>query len=419
MKVKSLRDIFLEIKVNENKYIIYNSIKHIPIAVNSTQKQYFDYIIDVKDGLDKKLEGDALNGFKSFVKQLKKIDFLSIKEEFISKQSLLDSFDKYKKTFYLHLTNRCNLKCSYCYNVDKRVRFNDLPLDSWMTILNKILPYASEIILTGGEPTLYEYFCDIVEYIKQYDEKIHIKLISNATLDYNKNGISNVLLLIDSINFSCDDLSGEPQERVGFKKDVFIRNLHLINDLGLKGRLNISSVFQRGKLSKINDVQHFCVNNGYSSTVSIYIPNSEDEKDKMPTLEEYELLNPFLCDDNNEDKSIAYKTTTCQAASITFSIDPEGFVFPCQSFHFPDFCFGNLLKDSFKDVYYSTKAEMLRVANDVNYKEKCNNCNVKYICSGGCVANTFGIEGGLLKHPKTMCEYYKSGAIKRLKNVEF
>lgn len=420
MNNKRLKDIFLTIKINDNKFILYNSIKHIPIVVNDTQKQYFDYIINIEKGTDKELSNNELKGFKSFVSQLKKIDFLSTKEDYISKQSLLEYFDKYKKSFYLHLTNKCNLKCSYCYNVDKRTSFNDLSLDSWKAILDKILPYTSEIILTGGEPTLYENFCDIVRYIKLYDNRIHLKLISNATLDYKKKGIDKVLPLFNRISFSCDDLSGEPQERIGFNHDVFISNLHLINELGLKGKLNISSVFQRNKLSKINDIQRFCSNNGYSSMVSLFIPNAESEKKKMPTLKEYNLLKTFFCNDNrNQDKSIAFKTTTCKAASSTFSIDSEGFVFPCQSFHFPDFCFGNLLNDSFKDIYYSPKAEMLRVANDVNYIEKCKNCNVKYICSGGCLANTFGIEGGLLKYPKTMCKYYRESAIKRLKNVEF
>ncbi len=62
---------------------------------------------------------------------------------------------------------------------------------------------------------------------------------------------------------------------------------------------------------------------------------------------------------------------------------------------------------------------MLRVANDVDNKNICKECNLKYICSGGCIANTYDIEGGLLDYPETMCQYYKSGAINRLLNVKY
>ncbi|MFA8451611.1 MAG: SPASM domain-containing protein [Bacteroidales bacterium] len=55
---------------------------------------------------------------------------------------------------------------------------------------------------------------------------------------------------------------------------------------------------------------------------------------------------------------------------------------------------------------------MLRAANDVDNKETCKYCNLKYICSGGCIATTFGIEGNILDFPKTMCLYNKNGCYK-------
>lgn len=35
------------------------------------------------------------------------------------------------------------------------------------------------------------------------------------------------------------------------------------------------------------------------------------------------------------------------------------------------------------------------------------NCNVKYICSAGCRAVTYKLEGNIMSYPKTLCKYYK------------
>ena len=117
--------------------------------------------------------------------------------------------------------------------------------------------------------------------------------------------------------------------------------------------------------------------------------------------------------------SIRYKTITCQAGSVIFSVDSQGDVYPCQSFHFADFRLGNFLTQTLEEIYNSQIATMLRVSNDVEYKATCRECKLKYICAGGCAANTYALEGNILNYPQTMCPYYKAGALKRLKNVEF
>lgn len=94
--------------------------------------------------------------------------------------------------------------------------------------------------------------------------------------------------------------------------------------------------------------------------------------------------------------SIRYKTITCQAGSVIFSVDSQGDVYPCQSFHFADFRLGNFLTQTLEEIYNSQIATMLRVSNDVEYKATCRECKLKYICAGGCAANTYALEGNIL-----------------------
>ncbi len=60
---------------------------------------------------------------------------------------------------------------------------------------------------------------------------------------------------------------------------------------------------------------------------------------------------------------------------------------------------------------------MLRLSNDVNHKQKCKDCNLKYLCGGGCIATTYKVEGNFLAYPQTMCEFLARGAKQTLENI--
>lgn len=405
-------------KTSRNEYLLYNSVKHTPIKVTSRQYRFFNILLSNKQ--DEAFAGKSkeLEEYKDFVKQLKKIDFLSTETEWIGKESLLEKFDSTKKCFYFHLTHQCNLRCTYCYNKEQREKVVDLSFDQWLTIMKRTLPYANTIILTGGEPTLYAHFNEIVKYIHDYDDTIRIEMISNGNTDYEKLNITEVLPFLSAIKISCDSINDVKQERIGFNKKTFNNNLKLIEKLGMKGNLTISSVLLKGHIDEVLATKKFCEKNGCSFSSSVFIPTKKEDMDRMPSVEDVNLLNESQnC--QKQDDSIPFKTITCQAGSLVFSVDSQGDVYPCQSFHFADFHLGNLLTQTLEEVYNSPTATMLRVANDVEYKETCRECNLKYICAGGCIANTFALEGNILKYPQIMCPYYKAGALKRLKNVDF
>lgn len=405
-------------KTSKNEYLLYNSAKHIPIKITSRQYRFFNILLSNKQNEAFVGKSKELEEYKDFVKQLKKIDFLSTDTEWISKESLLEKFDSTKKCFYYHLTHQCNLRCSYCYNKEQRKKVVDLSFDQWLTIMKRTLPYAHTIILTGGEPTIYAHFNEVVKYIHDFDATIRIELISNANIDYEKTNISEVLPFISAIKISCDSIDDVKQERIGFNKTIFKNNLKLIDNLGMKGNLTIASVLLKGHVKDVLATKRFCEKNGCSFSSSVFIPSKKQDMDKMPSVEDVNLLHESQkC--QKQDASIPYKTITCQAGSVIFSVDSQGDVYPCQSFHFAEFRLGNILSQTLEEIYNSQVTTMLRVSNDVEYKATCRECNLKYICAGGCIANTYVLEGNILNHPQTMCPYYKAGALRRLKNVEF
>lgn len=427
---KRINSIFFSLEVDKDQFILYNSKNHTPIKVDKKGKEYFDILEKYtfkKNDCMKNEKIDEKDNFIDFFESLDEINFFSTSIEAIDKRILYSNYNDHKKTFYLHLTDRCNLKCNYCYNESYRHDLDDLSFKSWKTIINKLIPFANEFIITGGECLLHKSFNEIIEYIKDKNEFIKIKIFSNGCHDFSLLNLKPIIEYIDVVNLSCDSLKNENHERVGFNKDVFLKNIKYLRKIGFNNSIAIHSVWTKGRLEEVFNVRCFCEQNKFKSVFSLLIPNRKMGKDNMPTLKEYE---DFLSDNKfinsntdaeiyDEDKSICNKTITCGAANHTFSIDSRGNCYPCQSFHFPEFNMGNLLNTGFKEIYNSPIALMLRIANDVDNKLICKDCNLKYICAGGCIANTYEIEGNLFAFPVTLCPYYKAGSINRLQKVKF
>ena len=80
------------------------------------------------------------------------------------------------------LTRDCNLRCNFCYVKDAGYCTNDMvSYDN----LKQIVDFCCEaevkfIFFTGGEPLLYPYLFDILQYIQQQDHKIIPAVASNG-----------------------------------------------------------------------------------------------------------------------------------------------------------------------------------------------------------------------------------------------
>lgn len=89
----------------------------------------------------------------------------------------LKHIKKFDNKIRLYLTLECNLKCPYCVNdchgdIPKGL-FSTVPAEKWINAINR---EKRDLIITGGEPTLYP---ELIELINGIDPKIHIKLYSN------------------------------------------------------------------------------------------------------------------------------------------------------------------------------------------------------------------------------------------------
>ena len=105
----------------------------------------------------------------------------------------------------IRLTRQCNMKCMYC-NIQNTIR-NDLTLNEWKKAIDIIKSLGTkEIVILGGEPTLYPYILELVEYISKH-AKLTCNLTTNAFGNFDlvkqllENGLNSLGVSIDSLEF--------------------------------------------------------------------------------------------------------------------------------------------------------------------------------------------------------------------------
>lgn len=110
---------------------------------------------------------------------------------------------------YLHLTNRCNLNCSYCYaNVDDRFHdpnVKDLSTEQWMNLINDSYQLGARYFhLYGGEPLVRHDIDKLIQHCLSLGTLVEI--MTNGHLVLQK---INILRKVHSVCLSIDGNENE------------------------------------------------------------------------------------------------------------------------------------------------------------------------------------------------------------------
>ena len=77
----------------------------------------------------------------------------------------------------INLTRRCNLRCAMCIQHRQDAAPEDLitydpkrelPLDGWLDLIDQVAPFRPQIHITGGEPTLYNGYLELIEACRKH-----------------------------------------------------------------------------------------------------------------------------------------------------------------------------------------------------------------------------------------------------------
>ncbi len=103
---------------------------------------------------------------------------------------------------YLAISYICNQKCSFCPCTKEEKTFKYMDFQklkkSVYRLKNEI--GITEVVLSGGEPTLHPYFLDIISYLN--DMNVKVTLLTNAEKLYDKDFVEKITKRIKRSNLT-------------------------------------------------------------------------------------------------------------------------------------------------------------------------------------------------------------------------
>ena len=333
-------------------------------------------------------------------------------------------------TSWLHLTDRCNLRCDYCYLPHVR---EDMSPETGSTAIYATFRSAlthgfREVKLkyAGGEPLLcFPLIVELHRYAQELAEQCSLELdgvvLSNGTL-LTESLVSSLQSLDLRLMISLDGL-GEFHNRHrryasgrGSSADV-VESIELALAHGLTP--NISITISPRTVDGLPEVVDWVLERDLPFSLNFYRENDFSASHADMRLDEEQIINGMLAaykviEDNLPRHSLlpslvdranlaAPHLRTCGVGENYLVFDARGRVAKCQM----------RMADSIADVSTPDPLAVLRADRagiqnlPVEEKESCRDCQWRYWCAGGCPLETYRVTGRYdVKSPH--CNIYQS-----------
>ncbi|MHB9154491.1 MAG: radical SAM protein [Endomicrobiales bacterium] len=237
---------------------------------------------------------------------------------------------------------RCNFRCPYCWfdkkwaEMDEHNRY--LPFDDMVKIWKRLHDLYGEchIMITGGEPSIYPNFIELVQELSQ----IHtVKVTSQLSGDYY-----TFARKIDPARVNLD-MNFHPLES---KLEPFIRKVLTLKNRGFKG--GVCYLAYPPNMDKIDYYHKEFEKHGIGFALAAFWGEYNGKKYPESYSEaERKMMEPFLGDISRVQYHLEGKKTKgklCRAGHVYASIKADGIVTRCGPLsHKP---LGNLFDADFK-----------------------------------------------------------------------
>lgn len=263
-----------------------------------------------------------------------------------------------KKTVYLKLTNACNLRCPFCYNI-KASKVN-LNLENVINALEEITP--DKIIFHGGEPLLA--VNDSLSIINCF-KHVEFSITSNLTTEITDDVIQLLKHCEIATSYSCDRFINKNSF------DKFINNIQLIQEILRKDITLLITLSENQLKQSINNLLNIIelIHPKYVRFERLYFSTKVDEEYKK---EIYELTDEYLFN----IFSVFKDSRNVLMQNMLDSIKNNTSVYPTK-------CSENIFTIEPDGSYYSCPNSGKPV-NNLNNKRDCIKCSYFKYCQSDC-----------------------------------
>ena len=383
-------------------------------------------------------------GVRMFVDNLVAEGFLHRNEYVPTDRASFSQLD-FARDVYLHLTNKCNLACSYCYNKDDRttkIRLAKKGLvdpvmntEEMKRLIARLVELGTRrILFTGGEPLLRKDFVTLLKYARSLSADINLEVLTNGTkID---EAMAEILATYtDGVTISLDGHTQERHEKYRGRKTFapMVRGTKLLAEAKRRlGRdrpyIAMVPVWTSDNVHTMPDVWEFCLEELGANGLAPILFQAGDHQE----LSISQIPNLGLFEDAQRRTTEYVRTfrekqgysegpgrgvgarNHCGVGHGEISIDPAGEVYPCQSLHYDEFKCGNVRESDVGDIFSSADVMVQVRGQKVDDLSVCRHCDLKYLCNGGCRATAYNVYRTFDAHNEVYCKYLENFALNKM-----
>jgi SynChlorMet cassette radical SAM/SPASM protein ScmF len=352
-------------------------------------------------------------------------------------------------SFYLYLTDSCNLRCRHCWIAPRFVDGQPAPgeyldLDLLRQAIAEAKPLGlHNVKLTGGEPTLHPQFAEVVDLLTAEGLRAHIETngtLVDADLAHHLKEHTSVWFVSVSLDGPTAEIH-DPFRGVKGSFDAAVRGFRHLVDAGYRPQVIMCP--HRGNVDYIEDVVQMAVELGAGSVKFNPVAHTGrgiamHERDETLGIEDILDLARFVRGPLQSRTPIRLFLNTPLALYTVGELAQMESNSRCQVLHIlgilgsghmalcgigrtiPELCFGKLGENSVADVWLNHPTlRGLRQALTGEYPGLCGQCIHAGRCLTHCVADNYQ-QSGRLVTPHSLCaEAYAHGLfpVTRLKEA--
>lgn len=314
---------------------------------------------------------------------------------------------------YLHVTQACNLDCVGCYSSDEqRNRADDLPFERLCAIMDELAAAgARHLVVSGGEPFLRADLPAILRHGREACGFQAIDVLTNGTC-LTPEKLAAVAPYVDRVSVSFDGAAPDAQPHIRRRQlfDQLVSAVAMVQEAGIAAHI-IPTIHGRN----IDDVPAYCdlaARLGATMNFSLLsapvgcaeargLLPSDDALRKLASFTVGTAEHPAVAVADTPTGNGLRASVGCGARCGGVSVGYDGRAYPCHMLHDDSLCLGELGVRSSAGAGVRAGADQGPLAADalrrihVDEVEGCSDCELKYLCGGGCRARAFFATGSI------------------------
>lgn len=328
-------------------------------------------------------EDDCVLAFTDFLAKVENCQFY---ENAASEDE--EPVETIKKKVHITMTNNCNMRCPHCFMSAGIVDKQELKVDEILAVIEKIkaINGSTDIVVSGGEPLVHPGTLRLLEGLKEHN----ISLFTNGTL-INEDNYKTIAECCQEVQISFEGVTKEVYEKIRGKGN-YTKALHAIELLKTTGiKITLAITILPATVEDIRDnliafvesvdYENFEIRlnddiemTGNALTMD-FTGFDQYEVDKLMMSLVGELQDSGVSKTSNSGRNIKFKNC---GIGTNIVIDADGKIYPCNKFssycRSPDEDMTVIFKD-FNELNKTTSTDFMA---------KCKECELRYICAGGC-----------------------------------